>query len=129
MKKQWHKLAQWCRNGRTHPQTDRNVILLIQSIKSIAGQALPGGLKPTTPEPDVGGLKVEKQGPASVLPHPGGVPPSRRLLSVTRLHTEVRVTRAMSIVMLKFRRYHSLRARQQSQTCLALLVDSVPHLL
>lgn len=46
----------------------------------------------------------------SVVPHPGGASVFRLLLlSVTRFHMELRVTRAMSNVMLKLRRYHSLQ--------------------
>lgn len=45
-----------------------------------------------------------------VIPHPGGASVFRLLLrSVTRFHMELRVTRAMSNVMLKLRRYHSLQ--------------------
>lgn len=48
----------------------------------------------------------------AIIPHPGGAPLFRLLLlSVTRLHMELRATRAISRVMLKLRRYHSLREK------------------
>lgn len=75
-------------------------------------------------------MKVKNREGGSILPHPGGASLFRLLLlSVTRLHTEFRVTRAMSNVMLKFRRYHSLRVRQENKICLSIFVDSLTHLL
>lgn len=75
-------------------------------------------------------MKVKNRAGGYVLPHPGGALLFRLLLlSVTRLHTEFRVTRAMSKVMVKLRRYHSLQVRQENKTCLSIFVDSLTHLL